>query len=582
MKRACLLLDPALAPRRAVLSRLLGAPVVTRPLPLLRPAALVTGFALEAYRSARDRALAQGIPLILAGEGLFSGAVDAAFVDPPSMLLMEISPDVLRRSASPGRALRLALLERAAQAAGAGAGRRLRQRLALKLAPELQAELQHPEGRRPALSPLLAALPTGEAGPAADEGPDSATGAAVISPDALLDTLIVDGLRFPDPYRPSGMLPAAAALRALEVAADHAAENAQPSFSAGAQSWNRASINAIFGTPRRPVTFCATVEEAIDRAAAAGGRVLSWAGRTSPAMESFATARGVPLLRIEDGFIRSVGLGAGMMRGASLAFDDEGIYYDATRPSRMERLLATAQLGEEERERAAALRRLIVSARITKYNVGGALRALPLPTDREVLLVPGQVADDAGVRRSVSAVIDSASCDNVNLELLRAVRARNPDAFVVFKPHPDVQKRLRKGRVEHRDLAGLADAVVTDAGILELIDRCDRVETFSSLSGFEALIRGKPVTVYGMPFYAGWGLTRDLTLCPRRRRQLDLDTLVYVALVRYARTIDPVTLKPCTPEVLIERLGRIRASRWHRVRAWALREASWLGRRLGI
>src|SRR5690606_11733903 len=121
---------------------------------------------------------------------------------------------------------------------------------------------------------------------------------------------------------------------------------------------------------------------------------------------------------------------------------------------------------------------------ISKYNVGGALRALPLPANREVLLVPGQVADDAGVRKSVSAVIDSASCDNVNLELLRAVRARNQDAFIVFKPHPDVHKRLRKGRIEDRELAGLANAVVTDASILDLIDRCDRVETFSSLSGF--------------------------------------------------------------------------------------------------
>jgi len=62
--------------------------------------------------------------------------------------------------------------------------------------------------------------------------------------------------------------------------------------------------------------------------------------------------------------------------------------------------------------------------------------------------------------------------------------------------------------------------------------------TLTSLSGFDALLRGKAVTTYGLPFYAGWGLTTDMafaaTSCfARRTRQLSLDELVAATLLRY-------------------------------------------------
>jgi capsular polysaccharide export protein len=90
----------------------------------------------------------------------------------------------------------------------------------------------------------------------------------------------------------------------------------------------------------------------------------------------------------------------------------------------------------------------------------------------------------------------------------------------------------------------------------------------TSLLGFEALLRGKPVTCLGAPFYAGWGLTRDLGPVPARRRQAadghplprpSLDQLVHAALIAYPRYFDPESGRPCPPEVALERLaaGRI-------------------------
>ena len=58
----------------------------------------------------------------------------------------------------------------------------------------------------------------------------------------------------------------------------------------------------------------------------------------------------------------------------------------------------------------------------------------------------------------------------------------------------------------------------------------------TSLTGFDALLRGKRVVVYGRPFYSGWGLTEDkgeAFPAGRRERALSLDELVAGALLHY-------------------------------------------------
>ncbi len=483
--------------------------------------------------------------------------------------------------------------ERARQAAGAGVPMLLAGLIRLDAPPAPLAK-----------GTLVAALLPVDPAVVLREGEAAASAAALAAPEAvaledaagwgaalcrsfalekeLAGRLLAGAHIHPSPYEAGEALPAALALQGVAAAARRAKVSDKPLFCFGAKSWNHATIRAALAGPSRDFAFCASAGEAIARAAREGGRALGWAAGVSAEAEAAAARAGVDLWRIEDGFLRSVGLGAGLARGASVGFDDEGIYFDALRPSRMERLLAERELTPVERARADGLIARIRKARVTKYNVGGKGTLPSVPEDRTVILVPGQVADDAGVRRSLSATIDCAACDNVNLELLRQVRARNPQAHILFKPHPDVAARLRAGRLEPHETEGLADQVVEGCDILDLVDLADRVETFSSLSGFEALLRGKPVTVYGMPFYAGWRLTDDLTECARRGRRLDLATLAHVAFIDYPLTVDPVSLVPCGPEFLIARLESQRASTRHRIVTRIRQELSWLGRKLGL
>lgn len=141
-----------------------------------------------------------------------------------------------------------------------------------------------------------------------------------------------------------------------------------------------------------------------------------------------------------------------------------------------------------------------------------------------------------------------------NADLLRRARERHPEAVIAFKPHPDVEAGLRPGWVPAQDLAAHADMVLRDVSAADAIDAADHVETLTSLIGFEALLRGKPVTTHGLPFYAGWGLTESPP-CPRRTRRLSLDELVAGALIAYPRYVDPRTGLPCPPEVLVRRLA---------------------------
>lgn len=135
------------------------------------------------------------------------------------------------------------------------------------------------------------------------------------------------------------------------------------------------------------------------------------------------------------------------------------------------------------------------------------------------------------------------------------VRERAPDAYILYKPHPDVEAGHRRGAIPDAQALRHADRIVADAPIAALLSMVDEVHVNSSLAGFEALLRGRAVTTYGVPFYSGWGLTTDLGPVPARRNaRRTLDELVAAALLIYPRYLDPVSGLPCPAETAVSRL----------------------------
>ncbi|WP_245912927.1 capsular polysaccharide biosynthesis protein [Litoreibacter ponti] len=361
----------------------------------------------------------------------------------------------------------------------------------------------------------------------------------------LFAGVMLDYCRWYDPYR-DRLCPLEDTLDTLEALTRAHMQDRAGHVAYGMRLWKRGPMQAIFGAgragPDAKVQFARDPDDAL--MAARDGSLLVWAGKEPDGFATRAEAQGTRLLRVEDGFLRSRGLGADLVAPLSLVTDDSGIYYDPTRPSQLEALVTPGEnLPPAALARASRLRRQIVKLGVSKYNLDGAAPEFDAG-GRDVILVPGQVEDDASIRLGTKEVCDNAA-------LLAAVRRDFPDAFVVYKPHPDVEAGLRDGDIP----APEADWIAESANPLALIARADRVCTMTSLLGFEALLREVPVTCYGAPFYAGWGLTEDRGSVPARRGTASLDQLVHASLIDYPRYFDPVTRQPCPPEIAVDRLA---------------------------
>jgi capsular polysaccharide export protein len=234
------------------------------------------------------------------------------------------------------------------------------------------------------------------------------------------------------------------------------------------------------------------------------------------------------------------------MPAASLVLDSRRMYFDPSGRSDLEQLLVETEFDTGLIERARNLINQIVTRGITKYNLGDTAPSVEWPAEKRRILVPGQVEDDLSVRLGGEGI-------NGNLDLLARVRTLNPDAFILYKPHPDVEAGHRKGKIPDEIARLYADRIIRDVSTAALLAEIDELHTLTSLAGFEALLRGRRVVVYGRPFYAGWGLTTDLAKIARDRR-LAVEELVAGALILYPRYLDPVTRLPCGPEIVIERL----------------------------
>ncbi|MEO9899029.1 MAG: capsular polysaccharide biosynthesis protein [Paracoccaceae bacterium] len=299
----------------------------------------------------------------------------------------------------------------------------------------------------------------------------------------------------------------------------------------GMRLWKRPALQKTFGQQKRLI-FTDTPAKARQT----GRPWMIWAGKAQVGDED--------AVRVEDGFLRSKGLGAELVPPVSLVTDDLGIYYDPSRPSRLEELIrARRTLRPEQMLRVDRLQRLLVKKGVSKYNLAGLPPALP---DGHKVLVIGQVEDDASIRLGAG---DTATND----ALLKAAHHARPDAVILYKPHPDVEAGLRPGKITTQDLA---HSILSDVEITSLFPLVDEVWTMTSLSGFEALLRGVPVVTTGAPFYAGWGLTEDRgTVPPRRREDVSLAGLIHATLIDYPRYTDPVTGLPCSVEVIVQRLS---------------------------
>ncbi|EKK0827692.1 TPA: capsular polysaccharide biosynthesis protein [Campylobacter jejuni] len=248
---------------------------------------------------------------------------------------------------------------------------------------------------------------------------------------------------------------------------------------------------------------------------------------------------------VEDGFIRSISLGSDLTRPFSLIVDDKGLYIDPNKASKLEELLQNEIFDENILNRAKNIIKILLENRFSKYNgLKHENLKINAKIGQKIILIPAQVEDDA------SMILGGFGLST--LDLLKEVRSKNQDAYIIFKPHPDVLSGNRVGLKDETLILEFCDEIVKDCSIDSAIKIADEIHTITSTSGFDALLRAKKVFTYGMPFYAGWGLTKDKYRCERRTRKLSLEELVAGALIAYPRYINPKTKTLCEIEVCLD------------------------------
>lgn len=259
-------------------------------------------------------------------------------------------------------------------------------------------------------------------------------------------------------------------------------------------------------------------------------KIMIFWGYTEPwILRTYARLAQIPVYRMEDGFLRSANLGASHSTPYSLIMDAQGIHYDPRSESDLEKILSGHDFSTEELAQSRECLALFTKLNLSKYNPPSFEEngATSIKIRRRVAVI-GQVDNDKSVQLG--------NIDNWTMkELIHLAKMENPDADIVYRPHPDVYKGYQRSRFKARSVENVCTIANPDVPITEFLATIDHVYTITSLTGLEALVRGLKVTVVGAAFYAGWGLTDDRVSFERRRRSRSLEELFAAVYLRYPK-----------------------------------------------
>lgn len=276
-------------------------------------------------------------------------------------------------------------------------------------------------------------------------------------------------------------------------------------------------------------------------------------------LQEYATEYGIPIIRMEDGFFRSIGLGSNHNLPFSLCIDSKGMYFDSSTASDLEEILSKYEFSNDSRlmDTANLCLSEIRAHGLSKYNeiISNKAPLLYGPKVRPRILVLGQVEDDQSLLYGCQKIM-------TNVELIKLAAAENPSAQIIYKTHPDILSGRRNEISDVTEVNNIAEIIPLPISLQDALYEVDRVYTLTSLAGFEALIRGVPVTTVGAPFYSGWGVTDDRQKVERRNRSLSVEEIFAASYLLYPKYINPETKKKTSLteviEIFKERLSYLR------------------------
>lgn len=237
---------------------------------------------------------------------------------------------------------------------------------------------------------------------------------------------------------------------------------------------------------------------------------------------SYCKNVGIDFYRVEDGFMRSIGLGASRVNPRSLIFDNSGyLFFDAIRDSALHKIIRGADFSDSLFS-SDNLKEKFIEANVSKYNLKNNTREL-IPND--CILVIGQNERDL-------SILKSGSIFSTNESLLRHVMKIRDGQKIIYKSHPDVLNNPSLRTSFPENISGVQ--VVHNLGILlRNAHKVREVHTISSLLGFEFMLRNVSVYCYSRTWYSGWGLSHDCYHSNDENLGIGIDELFISAYILY-------------------------------------------------
>lgn len=95
--------------------------------------------------------------------------------------------------------------------------------------------------------------------------------------------------------------------------------------------WKQSHINTFLKAENK-VIFVSSAKKAIKNGFNSSSQLVTWASKNQCEVDKLKERFGITPWQVEDGFIRSTGLGTDLTAPASLVLDKTGVYYDPNKP----------------------------------------------------------------------------------------------------------------------------------------------------------------------------------------------------------------------------------------------------------
>ena len=273
-----------------------------------------------------------------------------------------------------------------------------------------------------------------------------------------------------------------------------------------------------------------------------------------------ALATDTRLLIAEDGFIRSINnfvnktIPSKYRNSISFTFSNLPHFF-ADEITTLEYMLNNEKLKLDNKqiERAKYLIDKIIKNKISKYNHQPIYKPEIGKNKNKVLVIDQSYGD--------MSISYGWANEYTFKNMLEVAIKENYNADIIIKTHPDAlvkNSERAKCYYSSEDIKENVYLMAEEINPISLLEIVDKVYVCTSQLGFEALMLGKEVHVFGMPFYAGYGLTIDYQKCERRKNNRTLEEIFYITYINYSYYVNPEKEERCEIEEAIDYLIKLR------------------------